>query len=698
MPLFIDIFLENNPLWLLACLLFGAVVASLLYWRNKKIESWSRTKKLSLWFVRTLIVSLLAALLLKPYLKTSERKTIKPVVLMALDNSASIALRTDTARLGKFVRDWKRIESILEQKYELQKRTFGSDVSKTNEPDFSQSETNLAKVFQYALENNDPKNLGAIIIATDGIYNQGQNPQYLTSKIPCPVFVLALGDTIAAKDLSIEHVYHNKIAYLGDQFPVEIDLKAFGLSGQRSKIHIEQIKGNKRTLLKTKTLKIGDNHYFETFDFLIDALNPGINHFRIRLDPVKGERLTSNNRKDFYINVIDGRQNILIYATAPHPDIGAIKKALDKKKNYQIDIKYASDSEPIWNKYDLVIFHQLPNQTTNPEQIIRKLNRKKTPRLFIMGLENQHFNKIQNTIRISGSNPTANEVTGILSPSFKLFKYDINWIEKLKKFPPLVSSFAKYRLSPGSSVLLNQKILSTKTNYPLLAFSKKNNIKEAVFTASGIWKWRMFDYLENQNHKGFDQLISSILVYLSVKDDHRKFRVDLDKNVYTENESIIFHAELYNKAYELINEPDVSLTLKDQDNKEYHYSYDKQENSYIINIGTLPKGQYTAISTTSYDNRKYSSTQKFSVKSVQLEEYKLQADHQLLAVLTKSTNGKLLYNPDSIPQYLEQHKAVKPIVYTQTKNRKLLSMPWLLALLTSLLAIEWIVRRYSGNY
>jgi hypothetical protein len=44
------------------------------------------------------------------------------------------------------------------------------------------------------------------------------------------------------------------------------------------------------------------------------------------------EFTAQNNSRDAYIEVIDGKEKILLLAAAPHPDIKAIKSALEKNE------------------------------------------------------------------------------------------------------------------------------------------------------------------------------------------------------------------------------------------------------------------------------------------------------------------------------------------------------------------------------
>jgi hypothetical protein len=92
-----------------------------------------------------------------------------------------------------------------------------------------------------------------------------------------------------------------------------------------------------------------------------------------------------------------------------------------------------------------------------------------------------------------------------------------------------------------------------------------------MISGEGLWRWRMYDYEQSSNHDAFNALISAVVQYLSVRADDRQFRVRLEKEqfaggnrIYSENESVIFSAELLNESNELINAPDVSLTIKDE--------------------------------------------------------------------------------------------------------------------------------------
>ncbi|MBK7667775.1 MAG: hypothetical protein IPJ32_10785 [Sphingobacteriaceae bacterium] len=76
-----------------------------------------------------------------------------------------------------------------------------------------------------------------------------------------------------------------------------------------------------------------------------------------------------------------------------------------------------------------------------------------------------------------------------------------------------------------------------------------------------------------------------------MKADKSFFRL-ITKKIITENDPIEFNAEVYNQSYQLITEPDVTIVLTDENDKNYNYTMSKTGNSYFIEAGLFPAGEY----------------------------------------------------------------------------------------------------------
>src|SRR5690606_27280055 len=148
------------------------------------------------------------------------------------------------------------------------------------------------------------------------------------------------------------------------------------------------------------------------------------------------------------------------------------------------------------------------------------------------------------------------------------------------------------------NVLISQQAGKLVTTMPLLVFAEDHQRKIAVLAGEGIWRWRLEDFQENSSHEAVDELLIKTVQFLSVRDDKRKFRAYPAKNAFDENEPVILNAELYNDAFELVNTPDVHVSIKNTEGKSYSFVFSRTANAYILDAGVLPSGSYSYSATT----------------------------------------------------------------------------------------------------
>lgn len=410
-----------------------------------------------------------------------------------------------------------------------------------------------------------------------------------------------------------------------------------------------------------------------------------------------------NNSKEIFIDVLDARLKILLLANAPHPDLSALKQTLETNKNYQVSIAYATDPSVNVANFDFVVLHNLPSVTNDVSGILRQLDTKKTPRLFIAGMQTnfQALKTAQNLIALDRTDgKTNNDVQAKVAPGFAAFTLDPLIGSELPKFNPCIAPFGNFAATQAAQVVLYQRIGKIDTQFPLLAVGDKDGLRTGVFLGEGIWKWRLFDYLQHGNQAIFDELFGKTVQYLSLKDDKRKFRVSLDKNIFEENEPVMFAAELFNDNYELVNEPDVALVIKNRDGKEFPFTFNKLGKGYSLNAGILPVGSYSFRATTNFNSQTMTFDGQFSVRPIQLELFETTANHAVLRQLSQKYGGLTVGQTglNSIAELIKNKETVKPVIYQTNKTRSVINLKWLFALLAGLLAAEWFLRRYFGAY
>lgn len=688
-------------IWIL-CFGTGFLFWLILYFRDKTFSSIHPAWKILMYLMRGLATGMLLYLILAPLFKSVVTEIKKPVIVFAQDNSQSIASNWSKEKQNRYLAEKTALEESLASRFEVLSFTFGEKVVENGPVDFSERATDIGSALDYIENQTAGQNLGAIILATDGNYNQGGNPLYSHPSLAVPVYTILMGDSTLKRDLSIQRVLHNNIVYLGDRFEVQVELKALQCNGERTNLRIFRVENGQEVLLQTELINIPSGDWHHTHRFILDAAKAGTAHFVIRASVLNNEYAVENNARDLFVDILDARQKILILAASPHPDLAVIKKILEGNKNYITETVQAGNFTGKWADYSMVIFHQLPSRTFDLAPVIRDLNASQKPRIFILGgqADPVRFNASQTLLRIAGDGRNTNEVSAEVRESFSLFTLDPAWKEFFRNFPPVSAPFGEYSASAGAHILMNQKIGNIITSYPLLMIGEDQGIRTGIFAAEGIWKWRYFNFLENKNFDILDDLFRKVVQYIGIKEDKRKFRVVSPQKVYLENQRVIFDAQIFNDSYEPVNADEVFMTILSPDRKEYQFTFSKTDRAYTLDAGLFAPGNYTYTAYTNTRGGRQEVKGSFIVQKIQLETYQSTADHNLLRLLAAQQDGKALFPEQvaSLEEELSQQNAIKPVQYSSQRTYPIINFRWIFALLALLLSAEWFLRRYHGAY
>jgi hypothetical protein len=691
-------FVLNYPWWfILLCIAAGLIFAGILYYKNRS-DDFSNSKRWLLATFRFLIVTILSFLLLSPLLQMQVINKQEPVVLIFQDNSQSLVTTNAPGSItNTYSTELNNLKNILAETYSLASYSFGEKIMPQDTFDFEDKITDMSEIFESLDVLYSNRNVGAVIIAGDGIFNRGQNPGFMASKHLFPIYTIALGDTIPQKDLIINNIRHNRITYLNNIFPLEVTIEARQAEGSRSRIkiiHDEQ-------LVLEKDVIITSDHYFETFTFNIEANETGIKRYRVEIEPIEEEISIENNIREFFIEVIDSRQKVLIIGAGPHPDIGAIRQSLDANENYETEVFLIQDFTKNILDYNMIIWHQLPSNNQKASSQIAIAMQANLPQLFVLGARSNinAFNQLQTGVQVNIRSAGFNDSRALPNNSFNLFQPNPESLELLSSFPPLQTPFAAYSTAPGTQIFAYQQIGNVSTEFPLIAFSQTTNRKTAVITGEGIWRWRMNNFARVNNHNAFNDIISRTIQFLAVVEDKSFFRVTTGNFIY-ENQQAIFEAELYNPSYELVNTPDVNLTITNEQGVSFDYIFGRTHNAYRLNAGIFPVGEYQYQASTSFGNDEFETSGLFTVSALNIEGINTVANHKLLFQLAENSGAKMYY-PDQLNELAEellQRTDLKPVLYTQYQYEDLINMEWIFFLILILLSVEWFIRKYSGSY
>jgi hypothetical protein len=679
------------------CFLLGIAYAMILYYRESKSE-FSKSLKWIMAVFRGLTIAVIAFLLLNPMVRTTTHHSEKPIIIFAQDNSLSVITGTDSNFYrSEYPQTMNSMLDRISSSFAVDKYTFGESLNKDFQIDYSDKLTDISALFRDINSKYAGQNVGALILATDGIYNRGLNPLYSTDKFHFPIYTIALGDTNIRKDIILYKVNFNSIAYLNNDFPVEVLVSAYKCHDATTELTIS----SRDSVLFRRMINIGSDTYFETLNLHLKANVPGLQRYTVRLTGVDNEVSQTNNYQDFFIDVIEDRQKILVLSQSPHPDISALKQAIVTNRNYVVEEYIVDEFNKEVSGYNLIILHGLPSVSGNISNILEKIAIEHIPVLFMISQQTNLplFNRQNTGIMVKGDQIFFNEANPEINEEFTSFNLSRSTLQAVADFPPLISPYGNSVIQPSANILFYQRIGEVTTREPLLIFNQSAESKFGIFCGTGIWKWRMFDYSKTGNHEAFNEIINKSIQYLSVKADKSFFRI-FCKNSFTENENIEFNAEVYNDNYELIFIPEISITINDGQNRNYSFVFNNSGSAYSLNAGKLPVDHYSYSARVQVGEKIFTDRGEFTVTPLTIESVNTVANHNLLYNLAINSGGQMIYPHQILALYdtIIGSDYIKTITYSSKSYSEILNFPAILLLIIIFLMAEWFMRKRAGAY
>jgi hypothetical protein len=693
-----DLVTEQPKWFLIFCFLLGAGFAWLLYKTDTKSSELSVLLRRTLFALRFIFITILSFLLLSPLLKTMTRQTEKPIIIIAQDNSQSIIINKDSAFYkNEYVQRLNSVIDKLKTKFDVHTMSFGDKVEDNIDYSYSDKQTDYSSLLNSLNIRFANRNVGAVIVATDGLYNRGSSPLFLSSDFQAPVYTVALGDTSVKKDLRIVDVRYNKVVFLNSTFPVEVILDARQCNGASTVLTVRE---DSATLF-SKNISILGAAFSQTVPVYLDAKQKGLHHYRIEVTGISGEVTLENNVRDIYIQVAESKRKVLIVADSPHPDISALKEAIESNENYEVNVQMVDKFDGKLSEYQLIVLHQLPSNDKPAAELMSRIKKEQFSAWYILGAQTnvKSFNALSPPVVITNELGKTNDLQPSANNVFSLFTISDEAINAIPNFPPLLAPFGNYRtVVPGSS-LLRQKIGSVVTEQPMLFLAENNEIKTGVLCGEGLWRWKLNDYQLQQSFNAFNEIVSKTVQYLSTHEVKRQFKV-IAKNTFPENEPVIFDAEVYNDNYELVNEPEISMTITSGEGKSFPFTFSKTERAYLLTAGFFASGNYHYKALVKIGEKTLVSEGDFSVSALQAEKTETVADHALLYSWAHKTEGDMFFpsDLDKLSDKLLSKEEIKTVSYTQVKLMDLVNLKWVFYVLLAFITVEWFLRKRNGLY
>ncbi|MDX2247592.1 MAG: hypothetical protein SF052_12485 [Bacteroidia bacterium] len=703
-----------SPAWIFLIVILAAGLTWLMYRETKGLLP--ATPRLLLGIFRFLVLTTIGILLLQPLISSFSKITFAPIVAVLQDNSESLVIQKDSSfvrseypgKLSEFM------NAFPDKDYQTDLYAFSSDIKSSVSPDslkFDQTGTNISQGIKEIQDLYQNQNLGAIVLISDGITTAGISPLYALEGVRQPVYTVLLGDTTARQDVRIKEVLFNEIAYMKNEMPIKVKVQSVGYDQADLKVTLS----SQGKVLGSQSVTLGGDKQEGEVSFFVLPEAPGLRQYIVQVSRMQNEITYRNNTAPIFVNVLETRVKIALFAGSPHPDLGALTKAFERDDSYEVTsfvlkqpgVFYTSPTAYNLQDFDLFVLHNFPQSALDAKivtEIAGQIKDNKKPVIFFTGMftDLRTLAPLFEYMAITPKNFTqkAEEVIANFKPEYRshsTYTFTENWIQWANSAPPVFRNQSNWEAKSTAEVFATAKIKNIALDYPVYALQNYLGRKNMVFLGENFWRMRAHSYLESSDFELFDAWLFNNIKYLMVSDDKRKFRVAPAKKIFTGSEPVIFKGQVYDDSYNPVPDVEIKLTMTAPDGKQNDYYLNETgQAQYFLELYNLAEGTYNYVA----EGRKNevpvgTDRGQFSIGKSNVEHFQLQADRDLMQQIALRTGGEFIYarNLSELPDKIKALPALKPVVDFKKANTPFNQFGWVLVLLLILLSVEWIVRK-----
>lgn len=634
-------------------------------------------------FLRFISVFCILLLLINPIISNKTIEIVKTPLVVAVDNSSSISnLKATKTTLDLYKELTSNAE--LKEKFDIQSYRFDSEFESSDSFEFKGKQTNIDEVAKNIKSINKNAVFPTVLIS-DGNQTSG-NDFVFSFDLNNKVYPVVVGDTTTYMDLRISQLNANKYAFYKNKFPVEIFLNYSGTKAITSNFSIAL--GN--TVLNSQVVSFSPSKKSIVLSVLLPANKIGLQLYKASISSKQKEKNNYNNNFNFAVEVIDQKTEIALISSFNHPDLGALKRSIEKNAQRKVTLLKPKEISDL-KKYNIAILYQ---PTTDFKSFFED-NRVLGISTFIITGTKTDFNYLnqQQKDLVFKMSSQSEDYIAAYRDDFNLF--DLNDIG-FSQFPPLENPFGIITTSSNVDVLLGSTIRNLNTNSPLLAFSENQGKRSAYLIGENSWKWRLQSHRDSKTYEKYDTFIDKTVQYLASNTSKKSLVVNHD-GFYNSGDAIEISAQYFNKNYEFDDNANLNITVVNRISKAIKtFDLLKSNSNYKVNLDGLEVGKYDFVVKELHSNSAYKGY--FEILDFDIEKQFVNPDLVKLKQLANETKGNIVFPDkiDSLIKILLENEEYKSVQKSTIKKIPLIDWFWLLIILVICLASEWFLRKYNG--
>lgn len=588
-------------------------------------ENWRKYLLISL---RSISMITILILLMNPILYLTKTESVQPAIIILNDVSESMlqtgvnTTKQDVFKLNKN----KLINKLRSTDYKTIEVDFADGIAG------DKNSTNLSKTLVQTLRKYDPNNIFAIILVSDGWFND--NELEIIDKQNFPIYSINPNFESDDLDIMIQDVKHNRSVFVDEPTPIKVFISTHNFNGVAK---LELISNQKKLFEQKLNFS---NEEFKQVVFEPTFTEVGFTPITLQVITDSSEVERQNNSYQSAIQVKRDHSENLLISDKLNWDAKFIISALNKDQSWKSkflikkDLLYFTDQPTRLenelsntNVLSLINFGNLKLSQNETDLIIRFV--KNGGGLFMIGKPIDELDKISPALKtkVNITNKSTFNFTK-QSEQYKTFsnisKEDINNI------PPV----SYYLVRPK----IESKVLAEFNNdgkNPAILFSNFEKGKILNFSFLNLWKWQLWN-----SGNAYNDLILNIFSWLG-QTELERFYSTLNKNSFYLGEDIQIDLHAFDETLNPLNDIEAKISVFSSSNKTVYKGYFiNEQNKHFITISDLPADKYSYKINDEISDSKTEGN--FVVSNISSEGRDLGVNLTLLYYISNNTGGKVI--------------------------------------------------------
>jgi len=674
--------------------------------------------------LRGLALTLLILALCQPIFTLTRHSTVKPEIAVLVDNSLSMTLTDGAGSRDQMLRSMVsgRTLNALSSAVNLEFFTFSPSLHGLTFDSLrlDGSSTDIASAFR-SLKNKALPQLKAVLLLSDGNYNSGENPLDEAEKTSVPIFCAGIGDSLEQKDVAVQKLLTNSIAYVQSQLPVDATVKVSGFENRNLTVSLlEDGKQLDQQVIALSPVSSSRTAEYPVH-FIFSPTTEGVKKYTVSVSALEGEVTKRNNSKSVFVKILKNKMRVAVIAGSPNADVSAIVQGLHADPNIETSLAVQQLNGQFNGQQlsqfaglsaaECIILIGFPTEATTPssmQSISSTVAGRGIPLMFVAArtLDLHRLNELGAILPFTIVSDRIDEQAvfpnilpeqqyNVLVQSSENFSFDWN------KLPPLYSSLGTFRAKPEALVLSSTKVHGVTIDNPLLVSRSVMHAKSFAVLGYGIWRWKLLAGASSETEKFFDPWLSNVVRWLVTRDDNKELNVEPSKEIFSQGEAVDFLGQAYNANYLPVDDADIHVEAADLSSRQRFETILRplENGRYEGEIEGLPEGNYSFTAAAKAGGADLGKSEgRFSVGEQSIEFADTKMNKAILQQIAAVSGGEYADGGefDRLIHDLAARPFTKPDEQITSTEFELWNLPALLSVIVALFGLEWFIRKRSG--